>query len=431
MLVRRLSTLDRAERAALLERGAASPFAADLRASIASIFDDVASRGDAAVADATAVFDGVQPASLRVPVEDLARAHASLDGDLLAAIRAGIANIRAFSRRILERASWTDEISPGVVVGERATPIDSAGLVIPGGKGSFPSVLMHLGTAATTAGVPHVTVVVPPRADLGGAADPAVLAVAFELGVERVFRVNLPAGIAALALGTESFSRVSFVVGPGSPGVVAAQVHAQSVGCATRMQFGPTESLIIAEHRAVPADRLAAHLLVEAEHGSDSTAILVTDSEHGVEELRTAVERRLAALPPRRAAYARDALAGVVIVDGLHEAFAFANEFGAEHVLLLGPRVEDQADRVRNAGEVLVGDTTPFSAANYVLGVPAVLPTGGSSRSTSGITARSFTRTTSIARADGAALSALTPAIERLAEHEGFPAHAAVVTRGG
>jgi histidinol dehydrogenase len=214
---------------------------------------------------------------------------------------------------------------------ERATPIDSAGLVVPGGKGSFPSVLMQLGTAATTAGVPHVTVVVPPRADLGGAADPAVLAVAFELGIERVFRVNLPAGIAALALGTESFARVSFVVGPGSPAVVAAQVHAQSVGCATRMQFGPTESLIVAEHSAVPADRLAAHLLVEAEQGSDSTAILVTNSEQGLEELHAAVERRLAALPPQRAAYARDALAGVVIVDGLHEAFAFANEFGAEH----------------------------------------------------------------------------------------------------
>src|SRR5206468_7909390 len=148
------------------------------------------------------------------------------------------ANIRAFNERIVADASWRAEITPGVTVGEKAGPIDAAALFVPSGKGSFPSVLMQIGTPAVVAGVASVVVLVPPMRGTGQL-DPAVLVVADELGLDRVYRVNGPAGIAAVAFGTASIPRVSKVVGPGSPAVTATQIAVQAHGCSTVMLFGP------------------------------------------------------------------------------------------------------------------------------------------------------------------------------------------------
>ena len=263
-------------------------------------------------------FDGVElpPERLRVTEDEISAAERDVSDELLDAIRVGLANIRAFNERLLEGCSWTDELAPGLLVGERAGPIASAGLFVPAGKGSFPSVLMHLGGPAVAAGVPEIVVLTPPLAERAGEVDPAVLAVAGELGLRQVFRVNGPAGIAACAFGTETIPAVVKVVGPGSPAVTAAQILVQAYGCSTAMLFGPSESLVIADDTA-DLSLLAADLINEAEHGDDSAALLVTWSEQLVKEVDAKVERQLVDLPEWRRRFAEAALSrygGAVLV---------------------------------------------------------------------------------------------------------------------
>jgi histidinol dehydrogenase len=291
---------------------------------------------------------------------------------------------------------------------------------------------MQIGTPAVVAGVRELAVACPPLAQGRGELDPAVLCVASELGLERVFRVNGPAGIAALAFGTESIPRVSKVVGPGSPAVVAAQLQVQVYGCATVMLFGPSESLIVADEAADPM-LVACDLLNEAEHGHDSAALLVTPSEELVGRVDAEIERQLAELPVWRREFAESAISGVggaLLVSDLDEACAFASEYAPEHLQVQTADPEALLDRLEHAGEILLGPT-PFSAANYLLGIPATLPTGGFARVSSGVTARTFTKTRSIGRASPEALARLAPGILALAEHEGFPAHAAAIRLRG
>jgi len=247
--------------------------------------------------------------------------------------------------------------------------------------------------------------------------------------------VNGPAGIAALGFGTETIPKVRKIVGPGSPAVTIAQVEMQRHGVATMMLLGPTESLVIADDTA-DVMRLAADLLIEAEHGTDSAVVLVTPSASLVDAVDTELERQLADLPEVRATAARASLGvngGAVVVDDLDAAVAFANRYAAEHlqVAVADNEVERVVDGIVNAGEILIGQHTPFSAANFVIGCPASLPTSGFAHVSSGITAQAFLKRTAVARADEAALAHMAPAITALADHEGFPAHAAAIRRRG
>ena len=428
--VYRLEAMAPDDRARIMERSLSAIFDADLNASVREIVEDVRAHGDEAVCRALARFDGVEcrPEQLRVGEDEFAAARAAVSDAVVAGIRQGIANIRAFNKRVLRDASWREEIAPGLEVGEQARPIDAAGLFVPSGKGSFPSVLMQIGTPAVVAGVPRIVVVVPPVRGRGLEVDPAVLVVAEELGLSDVFRVNGPAGIAAVALGTETIPRVSRVVGPGSPAVTAAQIQVQAYGCSTVMLFGPSESLSIADDSADPAV-LAADYLNEAEHGLDSAAILLTDSEELLGAVEQEVERQLAELPDWRREFAEAAMSrfgGAILVRDLEEAVAFANEYAPEHALIATRDPEAVATRLDHAGEILLGNT-PFAAANFAIGVPATLPTGGFARVSSGVTARTFVKTSSVARTSLEALAGMAPGIVALAEHEGFPAHAAAM----
>jgi histidinol dehydrogenase len=434
LAVRRLRDLDPAERERILARSTAAIFDPELVAGVRAIIEDVRARGDAAVCDALERFDGVEctPAQLRVAEAELATACDRVADDVIAAVRRGIANIRAFNERVLEGASWRAEIAPGLLVGEETGPIASAGLFVPSGKGSFPSVLMHIGTPAVVAGVEDIIVLVPPSAGHGRDVDAAVLAVAGELGLTEVFRTNGPAGIAAAAFGTETIPRVVKIVGPGSPAVTSAQVQMQAYGCATAMLFGASESLVIADETADPAI-VAADLLNEAEHGDDSVALLVTPSETLVATVAGEIDRQLETLPQPRRNYASVALSrtgGALLVRDLAEACEFANEFAPEHLLLSVREPEALLPKLDHAGEILLGDT-PFAAANYLIGVPNTLPTGRYARLASGVNARTFVKTTSIARTSPAALGELSAGIIALARHEGFPAHAAAILARG
>jgi histidinol dehydrogenase len=431
LAVIRWGEADEERRNALLHRGVDKIFDPALQEGIREIVEDVRENGDAAVSRALARFDGcdVPPDRLRVSDEEFDRAQSALSSDVLAAARLAIRNIRAFNEYATREREWRTEIAPGLIVGEKLTPIASVGLFVPSGKGSFPSVLTQLGVPAVVAGVPEIAVVVPPVPGGDGEVDQAVLCIARELGITRVYRANGPSGVAALAFGTETFPRVRKVVGPGSPPVQAAQIQCQLFGCHTQMLCGPSESLILADDTA-DVRLLAADLLNEAEHGPDSSSVLVTSSEPLLEAVQGELASQLAQLPEPHRSYAEVALGqngGCVLTADLDEGIDVANEYAPEHMqLVVDPAIEDATvARLSNAGELLIGQSTPISAGNYVFGVPASLPTGGFAKVTSGITAETFLKRTSIAKASPEALAEMTPSILAFAEHEGFPAHAA------
>lgn len=421
--------MSEAERTGLCERGLTAIFDADLKVAIGRIIDDVRAHGDEAVCRALRDFDRVtvEPHQLKATPDELADAMVSREVD--AAIDDAIAHLRAFNEQLMARtANWNFESEPGLVVGEKITPITSAGLFVPSGKASYPSVAYQLAVPATVAGVPTLALVVPPMPDGSGRIDPAVLVVCRKLGITEVFRVNGPAGVAALGFGTETIPKVRKIVGPGSPPVACAQVEMQRYGVATMMILGPTESMVIADDSADP--RLAAaDLLNEAEHGTDSAVVLITTSVALADAIEVELERQLSQLPAARAEAARAALGingGCVLVGDLGEGAEVANRWAPEH-LQVAVAEDEEAELLRrlcNAGEILIGQNTLFSAGNFVIGCPASLPTGGFAHVSSGITADTFLKRTAIARADAAALKRMTPTILAMSAHEGFPAHA-------
>ncbi len=426
--------MSEAEREAVCHRGLDDIFDPALRTSIGTIIDDVLANGDEAVCRALRDFDHIEltPGQLRVSAEEIDSARVSVDVDH--ALDEAITNLRTFNDAVRERAAdWWIESAPGLFVGEKISPIASAGLFVPSGKASYPSVAYQLAVPAVVAGVGELALVVPPVPGGTGDVDPAVLVVCRKLGITNVFRVNGPAGIAALGFGTQSIPKVRKIVGPGSPAVTCAQVEMQRHGVATMMLLGPTESVVIADEHA-DVMRLAADLLIEAEHGTDSAVLLVTTSAALADATDIELRRQMGDLPEIRAIAARAALGingGCVLVDSLEHAAAVVNRYAPEHLqlALAEPELQSTLDLLTEAGEILLGQHTPFSAANYLIGCPASLPTSGYAHVSSGITVEAFLKRTAVARSDAGALRRMTPAILALADHEGFAAHGAALRR--
>ena len=416
------------DRATLTNRSIKDIVPSALRTEISALLDDVRTRGDEAVCDATRRFDGVslRPEQLRVGSDEIASAKVS--DTLHVALVDAIDHVRRFNEAVRTRMSdWSMEIERGARVGEKFTPIASTGLFVPGGKASYPSVAYQLGVPAVVAGVPRIAVVVPPLPNGAGEVDPGVLVVCRMLGIDEVYRANGPAGVGALGFGTHTIGAVRKIVGPGSPAVTAAQVEMQRHGVSTMMVLGPTESMMVVDD-STDARRAALDLLIEAEHGDDSTVILLSTDRSMIDAIDSELQRLIVELPPHRADAARSALGvhgGAVLVATLAEACDIANAFAPEHLQLAvqGSRTDELVQRLSNAGEILVGQDTPFSAANFVLGCPASLPTSGFAAVSSGITAATFLKSTAIASADAQALHRMAPTITALSDHEGFSAH--------
>ena len=428
------SQMTTSERDALCQRGLADIFNAELRESIGSLIEDVRVRGDQAVCDALQKFDGItiSPSQLRVSADEIAAA--SIDPALENAIIDAISHLRAFNDQLLERSGdWQMEIENGLIAGEKVSPISSVGLFVPSGKASYPSVAYQLGVPAIVAGVPNIVLVVPPIPGGNGEVDPAVLVICRLLGITQVFRINGPAGIAALGFGTESIPKVRKVVGPGSPAVTLAQVEMQRHGLATMMLLGPTESLVIADHTA-HVGKLASDLLIEAEHGTDSSVVFVCTSADTIDAVESELQIQIADLPANRAEACRASLGnngGAILVSTLAEAIEVTNMYAPEHcqVAVSAQHEEMVVDGIINAGEILIGQHTPFSAGNFVIGVPASLPTSGFAHVSSGITVNAFLKHTAIAKATETALRRMAPTVLALSDHEGFSAHGNAIRR--
>ena len=416
-----------ADKAWIYQRGTASDSANALRPSIRELVEDVRTRGDAALLDALTRFDKVEidADGIACTPDEFDHALATIDPSVHTAIRQMIANIRAFNEALLERRQgWTAEIAPGHTVGEKVGPVSDVALFCPSGKASYPSVLAQVATPAVVAGVPTISVIVPPVPDGSGTVDAAVLVVAHELGLDRVFRVNGPAGVAAAAFGTDTIPAHSMIIGPGSPPVALAQLEVRAYGVDT-VVLGPTESLVIADMSADPV-LLAADLLNEAEHGTDSTVVLVTPNQAVIDAAALEVERQGAALPDERRQAAASALGvngGAILTDSMEQAVDVANWFAAEHCQLAVANPWQTADGIAHAGELLLGQHTPFSVGNFTLGGPAALPTGGFANRAGGITVEKFLKSGAIGHLTADAFDAVAESTIALSNHEGFDAH--------
>lgn len=425
-----LSTLDAAQRSRLLRR--AELQIDELVERVRPIVQAVRERGDEALLDFTARFDRVQlaPHQLRVSRAEIDEAHQTLDPQIRVALEQAIHNVRTFHERQMPHEQWFTQVSPGVMAGEKITPITSVGLYVPRGKGSFPSVMYMLAAPASIAGVPRIVVCTPPGPE--GTVDPASLVAADLCGVHEIYRVGGAQAIAALAYGTSSIARVHKITGPGS-GYVAAAKRLLYGTVDVGLPAGPSESILLADESADP-ELVARDLLIEAEHGPDSSSLLVTDSRPLAEAVMSLLPDKLAALPEWRQNFCRtvweapEGTGGIVLATTMQEAISFVNEYAPEHLEVQVREPFAMLPQLKNAGEILLGAYTPFCTGNYCVGTNAILPTGGFAHTFSCTTVYDFLKRTGIAYLTQEGYASVSETTRRLAEFEGFPAHANAVT---
>ncbi|MCF7928248.1 MAG: histidinol dehydrogenase [Spirochaetales bacterium] len=393
-----------------------------------SIVKRVRDYGDTALVDLTREFDGAELSEdrLKVTEEEFEAAEGILDGSIKQALQHAIGNVRRFHEHQKPDDLNFIEVTPGVFAGERALPLPSAGLYVPRGRGSFPSMLYMLAVPAMIAEVPRICVVSPPGRD--GTIDPACLYAARLCGVHEVYRIGGAQAIAALAYGTEHIPAVTKIVGPGSIYVAAAKQLVGSI-VDTGLPAGPSESMILADNTANPED-VAHDLMIEAEHGSDSSAFLITPDQKLAEEVASRVEDLLQDIPDFRRRFINDVLSGyggILVTQDMETAVSIVNRYAPEHLQIHTAEPFGLLHSIRNAGEVLLGSNTPFSSANYAAGANAVLPTGGKATSFSPVSVRDFIRYMSVVYNTSEGLEGIASTVQTLADYEGFPAHAAAI----
>ena len=387
---------------------------------VRQIIAQVRTGGDRALRELTARYDKVELDEIRVPAAALKEALEGIDPELRTALEAAAANVEAFHRsQHLSDSRWE---SGGVVVRELMVPVDRAGLYVPGGRAVYPSTVLMTAIPARVAGVPELVLCVPPGSD--GRVPAPTLAAAALAGVDEVYRVGGAQAIAAMAYGTESVRPVDVIVGPGNIYVSVAKAEvAGRVGIPNGFA-GPSEVVVIADESA-PVDWAAIDVVVQAEHGPDGLAWLVTWSEATADAVTEAVTR-LVRESPRRAEIESTLADGgyAVLVDGPEEAMAVSNAIAPEHLEIMTADPESLVPLVRSAGAVFLGHLAPASLGDYVAGPSHVLPTYGTGRFAGGLRVDDFVKKIHFVEADSGAVNRLAPHVSAIAEAEGLAAHA-------
>jgi histidinol dehydrogenase len=423
-----LSDLTAAERTTLLRRTESDlwPFLEKVK----PIIDAVRTDGDKALSLFAEQFDGalVDETAIAATTEDFNRAHRELEAEVREAIAFAASNIRKFHELQKPEASWSSEIRPGLYAGDRTTPIASVACYIPRGKGAFPSTVLMTCIPASVAGVEDICIVTPPGPD--GHIDAASLVAARAAGVSKIYKVGGAQAIAAVAYGTKTISRYAKVVGPGSPWVVAAKrLLADLIDTGT--PAGPSEAIIFAD--GTTDGRLAAlDLLIEAEHGDDSSAFIVTTSKEVADAALAAIPTYWHRMSAQRVNFTKAVLAssrgGILLAKDTAEAMAFINDYAPEHLQILSKEPRQYLPLIKNAGEILLGEHTPSTLGNFVLGPSHVLPTGGWAKSFSALSVHDFMKRTSVVEVTAQAFPELAKHAGIIAKYEGFDAHANAVS---
>jgi histidinol dehydrogenase len=403
--------------AGLLKGKGVQPYS-KIREQVIQIVNAVQIRGDGALAEFTENYDNVKLTSkqFRITASDLQKAHEEIDKDLLASLRAAIANVKKYQEEIF----IGNFRHPGI----KYVPIEKVGICVPGASAPLPSTVIMSAVPALVAKVKpeNIAVVSPPR--YKGSIHPDILAVCYELGITQVYRIGGAQAVAALAWGTDTIAKVDKIVGPGNQWVQTAKrevfglVDIDSIA-------GASEVLIIANDKANPA-WVAADMLSQAEHASDSSAIVVTDSEDSAKKILGELKKQV-----KQLARADDAIqslkeySAVVVTKDMSEAIGLANDFAAEHLeIQCGEQSRAIAEQIENAGAIFIGDYTPVAVGDYWAGPSHTLPTGTSAKFFSALTSNDFVKSISIIEFDKQQLADAADDIIRLAKTEGLDAHA-------
>ena len=423
-----LSKLSTAQRQKLMSRTEADLTSFETK--VKPIMQAVRDEGDEALARFAREFDKapVQAHEIAATAADFQAAENSLAPDVRAAMEFATANIRKFHEDQKPEEMWLHEISPGSFAGDRTSPIPSVACYVPRGKGAFPSAALMLTIPARVAGVMDVCIITPPGPN--GKIDDATLVAARMAGVTQVFKAGGAQGIAAVAYGTQTIPKFAKVVGPGSPWVAAAKRLVSHV-LDTGSPAGPSEVIIFADDTS--NGKLAAlDLLIECEHGSDSSGYLVTSSKRLADEAMSALPEFMKQMSAQRAGFATDVLSGpsggIVLARDEDDAIAFCNEYAPEHLQVLAKEPFQYLGRLKHAGEILLGEHTPSVLGNYVIGANHVLPTSGWARTASAVSVFDFMKRTSIAYVTSKGYPALARHASVLAKYEGFDGHANAVS---
>ena len=323
------------------------------------VSDDVKANGDAALVKYTAMYDKVTLAQdkIKVTAQEIEDGYNRLDPKVRGAIEYAAKNIKNFHEKQLPEEMWFTEVDKGLMVGEKTTPIVDVCLYVPRGKGSFPSVLLMLGIPAVVAGVPKIVVVTPPNEK--GDIDDAILAAAKIVGIKDIYKVGGIQAVAAVAYGTETVPKCHKIIGPGNAYATAAKrVLANYID--TGLPAGPSESIILADENADP-EKVALDWMIEAEHGPDSAALLVTHCKELVEKVIPVVERQLEKVSEKRRQFITtnfSTYGGVIITENLDQSIDFVNDYAPEHMEVMVKEPFTVLPKIKNAGEILLGDYT-------------------------------------------------------------------------
>ena len=398
--------------------------AVDVAGIVADILYDVRKNGDKAVLAYCAKFDKAELETLEVSKQEIEEALNQVEPEFLKILQEAAANIRGFHSRQV-RNSFVIAEKPGVVLGQKVTPIEKVGVYVPGGTAAYPSTVLMDTIPAKIAGCPQIVMVTPPGKD--GKINPAILAAASIAGVDKIFKVGGAQAIAALAYGTESIPKEYKIVGPGNAFV--AEAKKQVFGMVSiDMIAGPSEILVIADGKSNPV-HVAADLLSQAEHDKLASAVLVTDSEELAIAVSEELERQLPALPREEIARASiDNNGKIIVAENLMSGIEIANEIAPEHLELMVDDPFAYLDAVKNAGSIFMGRSCPEALGDYFAGPNHTLPTSGTARFSSPLSVDDFVKKSQFTYYTADALGAVTDEIAAFAEKEGLRAHGRSVT---
>lgn len=394
----------------------------EIEKTVSEIIQNVAQNGDQAVRDYERKFDNVNLADFSIPAFQLDQALDAIDDDLRAALELAKQNITSFHKQEIEN-SFVDVSTPGIMRGEKITPLASVGLYVPGGTAAYPSTILMCGIPAKLAGVKRVVMVTPPQP---AGINPAVLAAARLAGVDEVYQVGGAQAIAALAYGTETIPAVDKIMGPGN--IFVATAKKQVFGkVAIDMVAGPSEIGILADDSA-NAKEIAADLLSQAEHDKRARAMLITNSKSLAEAVSKEVDRQLSTLPRQEIARTSIEDRGfIAVMENTAEMFELMNDVAPEHLEVQLANPTQYLGLIKNAGSVFLGRYASEPLGDYVAGPNHVLPTGGTARFASPLGVYDFVKRTQFIQFDRQNLKADLKAVTKLARTEGLEAHARAI----
>ncbi|WP_313099593.1 histidinol dehydrogenase [Epilithonimonas sp.] len=391
----------------------------NLESQVKQVFSEVKNNGDKALKFFTEQFDKVSLQDLKVSENEIIEAEQLVSDQLKSAIKTASENIRKFHNSQQEEKKII-ETTEGVFCWRENRAIENIGIYIPGGTAPLFSTVLMLGIPATIAGCKNIFLCSPP--DKNGKINPAILFTANLIGIKSIFKIGGSQAIAGLTFGTETIPKVDKIFGPGNQYVTAAKQLALNYNLAIDIPAGPSEVLVIADEMSIPSF-VAADLLSQAEHGTDSQVILLSNSERVINEINIEINKQLNDLPRKEIAEIALQNSKSILLNSIDEAIEFSNFYGPEHLILATANAKNFTDKITNAGSVFLGNYSPESAGDYASGTNHTLPTNGFAKNYSGVSLDSFVKKITFQNITKTGIKNLGKTIELMAEAEELMAH--------